>query len=71
MFKNLVDRLAGNPYERELTRYRELVEQVADLEPEMQAMPPDDAARHVSGLVDSLRRQSTEIAAFEREVVQV
>jgi hypothetical protein len=37
----------------------------------LQAMSPDDAARRVSGLVDNLRQQSSEISAFEREVVQV
>ena len=38
---------------------------------QLQAMSPDDAARHVSGLVDNLHQQSTEVSAFEREVVQV
>ena len=37
----------------------------------LQAMSPDDAERHVSGLVENLRQQSTQISAFEREVVQV
>ena len=37
----------------------------------LQTMSADDAARHVSGLVDNLRQQSTEISAFEREVIQI
>jgi hypothetical protein len=37
----------------------------------LQAMAPDNAAQHVSRLVDSLYQQSAQIAAFEREVVQI
>jgi hypothetical protein len=37
----------------------------------LQAMAPEDAARHVSGLVESLRQQAAQFAEFEREVVQV
>jgi hypothetical protein len=37
----------------------------------LQAMAPDDAARHVPGLVERLRQQAAQIEAFDREVVQV
>jgi hypothetical protein len=37
----------------------------------LQAMVPEDAARHVSGLVASLRQQAAQFAEFEREVVRV
>jgi hypothetical protein len=37
----------------------------------LQAMRPDDAARHVSRLVGDLQQQSAQVAAFEREVVQI
>jgi hypothetical protein len=37
----------------------------------LQTMAPDDAAQHASRLVDNLRQQSAQIAAFEREVVQI
>jgi preprotein translocase subunit SecA len=56
MFKNFVDRLAGNPYERELENYREIVGLVADLEPEMEAMSPDD----MRALTASFRAQVRE-----------
>ncbi len=37
MFKNILNALAGHPYERELKRYNEIVEQINGFEPEMQA----------------------------------
>ncbi|MEM4725118.1 MAG: hypothetical protein QXP01_08920, partial [Candidatus Hadarchaeum sp.] len=42
MFKNLLNRLAGNPYERELSRYKAIVAQVAALEPRMQSMSDEE-----------------------------
>jgi preprotein translocase subunit SecA len=42
MFKNILSGLAGNPYERELSRYRDIVDQINDLEPDMQARSDED-----------------------------
>jgi preprotein translocase subunit SecA len=53
MFKNLMKTLAGNPYERELERYKEILSRVNVLEPEMQARSDDD----LRILTDDLRVQ--------------
>jgi preprotein translocase subunit SecA len=42
MFKNLLNTLAGNPLEREIKRYRQVVDEINALEPRMQAMSNDD-----------------------------
>ena len=42
MFKNLLNNLAGNPLERELRRYSEIVEAINLLEPEMEARSDAD-----------------------------
>jgi preprotein translocase subunit SecA len=48
MFKNILNALAGNPYEREIERYSLVVEQVNALEPEMQARS-DEELRALTG----------------------
>ncbi len=53
MFKNLMKTLAGNPYERELERYKEILSRVNALEPEMQERSDDD----LRALTDDLRAQ--------------
>ena len=42
MFRNILNALAGNPYEREIARYSLIVEDVNALESEMQARSNDD-----------------------------
>src|SRR5574341_99302 len=49
MFKNLLNKLAGSPYERELARYLEIVDQVNALEPQMEARA-DEQLRELTGL---------------------
>jgi len=44
MFKNIITRVAGNPYERELERYQEIVAEVAGLEARFQALSDADLA---------------------------
>ena len=44
MFKNLVGKVLGDPVERALGKYRETVEHINALEPDMQALD-DDALR--------------------------
>nr|MBN1228310.1 SEC-C domain-containing protein [Anaerolineae bacterium] len=51
MFKNLLNALAGNPYEREINRYREIVEEINALEPDMQSRSVDD----LRALTESLK----------------
>ncbi len=41
MFKNLVKKVIGDPTERALAKYREVVEQINTLEPEMQNLPDE------------------------------
>jgi preprotein translocase subunit SecA len=59
MLKNLLTKVAGNPYERELKRYTAIIEQVNALEPEMQACSDAD----LRALTESFReriREATE-----------
>ena len=68
MFKNLLNTLAGNPYERELERYKAIVEQVNALEPKMQAMSDED----LRALTDSFRERVREhVAGIEDEDEQL
>ncbi len=71
MFKSLLSTLAGSPLERELKRYRGIVEQINALEPRMQAMADDDlraltgdlrarVQAHVAGIQDENRRKEAE-----------
>lgn len=53
MFKNILNALAGNPQERELKRYREIVDEVNALEPRIQAMSDDE----LRDLTDQLRER--------------
>ncbi|MBN1311658.1 MAG: SEC-C domain-containing protein [Anaerolineae bacterium] len=69
MFKNLLTKVAGDPYERELSRYRDIVEQVNALEPEMQAYSDLD----LRALTESFReriRAATEGIEEEEEFLQ-
>ncbi len=62
MFKNLLNTLAGNPYERELKRYRDIVDEVNSLEPRMQALT-DEGLRAIT---DDLRaRVQAHLAGIE------
>jgi preprotein translocase subunit SecA len=56
MFKNLLNALAGNPHEREIRRYSEIVEQINALEPEMKARSDSD----LRDLTDVLRARVLE-----------
>ena len=56
MFKNLLNTLAGNPYEREIKFYKEIVDQVSALEPEMQAKSDDE----LRGVTEMLKEQVRE-----------
>jgi preprotein translocase subunit SecA len=42
MFKDLLSKLAGNPYEREISRYKEIVQEVAAFEPAMQGRSDEE-----------------------------
>jgi preprotein translocase subunit SecA len=53
MFKNILNTLAGNPLEREIKRYRAVVEQINALEPEMQRRSDDE----LRDLTDHLRER--------------
>ncbi|MBN1429134.1 MAG: SEC-C domain-containing protein [Anaerolineae bacterium] len=53
MFKNLLNRMAGNPYERELNRYRDIVERVNAFEPEMKSRSDAD----LRALTESFRER--------------
>lgn len=75
MFKNLLNVIAGNPHEREIKRYRVVVEQINSLESRMKAMSDDDLraqtedlrARvqdHVAGIEDK-----DEFKKAEREIL--
>ena len=50
MLKNLFGKVAGNVYERELQRYQEMVDKVAALEPEFEALDDADLAATTEGL---------------------
>src|SRR5215216_7201640 len=41
MFKNIVKKVIGDPIERALSQYREIVEDINALEPEMQKLSPE------------------------------
>ena len=56
MFKNILNTLAGNPYEREIKFYKEIVDQVNALEPEMQAKSDDE----LRGVTEMLKEQVRE-----------
>jgi preprotein translocase subunit SecA len=71
MFKNILTRLAGNPYERELNRYSQIVEQVNALEPAMQARSDAElraltasfrerVRAHIADITDREARQAAE-----------
>ncbi len=64
MFKNFLTQLAGNPYERELQHYTQIVEQVAGLEPEMQARS-DAELRELTGIFR--QRIQEHVAGIEDE----
>ncbi len=59
MFKNLIKTLAGNPYEREINRYKEIVQQVNAFEPEMQARSNEE----LRALTDAWRERVREHCA--------
>src|SRR5574341_688177 len=76
MFKNILNTLAGNPYEREIKRYRAIVEQINALEPEMQRRSDDElrdltdqlserVQAHIAGIEDK-----EELKAAEREILE-
>ena len=78
MFKNILTRLAGNVYEKELERYKETVRQVADLEPQMQDMTDDElrgltaqfrerVREHVAGI--EYGEDGEELIAAESEIL--
>ncbi len=53
MFKNLLNTLAGNPLERELKRYRAIVDEINTLEPDMQRRSDEE----LRDLTDTLRER--------------
>ncbi len=76
MLRNLLTNIAGNAFERELKRYREIVGQVNSLEPRMQGMSDDDLRaltdrfrariqEHVAGIEDK-----EELQEAEREILE-
>ncbi len=75
MLKNLLTNIAGNPYERELNRYREIIDEINVLEPEMEAHSNDDLRAlteelrdRVYGAVEGLE-EAEEIKAAEKEIL--
>src|SRR5574341_510536 len=81
MFKNIINTLAGNPYERELKRYREIIAQINDLEPQMQANSDSElralieslrehVRAAVEGIEDAEERQTAERAALDEILPQ-
>src|SRR5574341_1506382 len=81
MFKNIINTLAGNPYERELKRYREIIAQINDLEPQMQANSDSElralieslrehVRAAVEGIEDAQERQTAERAALDEILPQ-
>ena len=57
MFKRLINALAGNPVERELNRYREIVEQINALEPEMQARSDEELRELTARFKERIRQR--------------
>ena len=51
MVKNILTKLAGNPYERELARFQQVVAQVAGLEAHFESLADAD----LSATTDALR----------------
>ncbi len=76
MFKNILSALAGNPYEREIKRYREIVEQVNALEPAMQARSDDELRELTESFRERIRQhvqgieEREERLAAEREMLE-
>ena len=75
MFKNILNTIAGNPYEREIKRYSEVVDEISALEPRMQAMSDDDLRQltddlkarvqdHIEGIEDP-----EELKQAERDIL--
>jgi preprotein translocase subunit SecA len=76
MFKNILQTLAGNPYERELGRYKEIVERINALEPAMQARADDELRALTAGFREEMAEATAgmeddleERRAVEREVM--
>jgi preprotein translocase subunit SecA len=61
MFKNILSHVAGNPYERELSRYKEIVHAVNQLEAHMQSLSDDD----LRALTDDFRARLAQGATLE------
>src|SRR5690606_30408321 len=57
MFKRLINALAGNPIERELNRYSEIVEQINALEPEMQARSDEELRELTARFKERIRQR--------------
>ena len=75
MFKNILNTLAGNPYDREISRYKEIVAAVNALEPSMQALSDDELRAVTEDLKESVRAyvegidDHEELIEAEREVL--
>src|SRR5690554_6872188 len=75
MFKRIINALAGNPYERELNRYSEVVQAINALEPEMEACSDAELRELTEAFKERVRERvegiedRDEQRAAEREVL--
>jgi preprotein translocase subunit SecA len=67
MFKNILNGLAGNPYEREINRYRDTIDQINELEAAMQAKS-DEALRALTVALRERVLAATQDAADEEQL---